>query len=169
VGWRCGRIVCNDLPPGCTDNGVCPQSDVVEGHLTVRRPRRRLPALQGKRRINRSPARVRNSGQLSRVERRKFAPVAGGEQDSRRSVSIAPAAGRDAGPTVPVRGGPCVASAMNAVALGMEQRASAVCLGCYPIKNTTLCHRCQESIDSDVLILFTVGRIGTGGEPWNFA
>lgn len=35
-------------------------------------------------------------------------PAAGGEQDSRRSVSIAPAAGRDAGPTVPVRGGPHV-------------------------------------------------------------
>ena len=60
------------------------------------------------RRISRSPARVRNSGSLSRVGRRKFAPAAGGERDSRRSVSIAPAAGRDAGPTVPVRGGPHV-------------------------------------------------------------
>ena len=43
---------------------------------------------------------------MSRAGRRKFAPTAGGDQDSRRSVSIAPAAGRDAGPTVPVRGGP---------------------------------------------------------------
>jgi hypothetical protein len=43
---------------------------------------------------------------MSRAGRRKFASAAGGDQDSRRSVSIAPAEGRDAGPTVPVRGGP---------------------------------------------------------------
>jgi hypothetical protein len=27
----------------------------------------------------------------------------------------------------------------------------------------------RSYIDSDVLILFTVGVIGIGGEPWNFA
>jgi hypothetical protein len=37
------------------------------------------------------------------------------------------------------------------------------------LKTQTLFLCCQEPIDSNVLILFTVNTIGTGGEPWNFA
>lgn len=91
--------------------------EIERGRHTIimshRPSRRRPPARQaGTAYRSQSCARPQHR-RLSRVGRRKFAAAAGGEQDSRRSVSIAPAAGRDAGPTVPVHGGPHVCLRMK--------------------------------------------------------